>query len=356
MTLWRFASGTGLGLLVTVAVIAGFEAQSQVSGPGGQGAAIKSEVRIVLVDVVVTDINGRPVGGLRKEDFQVAEDGRPQTISFFEEHKGAAPTTISLPPMPANVFTNYPTVKSTDSVNVMLLDSLNTQALDQAYVRAQMTKYLQAAASAPAGVRLAIFTLGSRLRMVRGFTGDSSGLLVALSDPKSGTDPKVMRELATPFQKGTDSLMIGSQWSPAGRAAIKEFLDEEGSAQAGDRAWMTLQAFQQLARYLSSIPGRKNVMWVSGSFPISFFPTSDARGADDGQYRSDVRQTAELLIADQVAVYPILATGLATNTVYDPTNFGRPSKRTMTAAPSIRSPWKQSHRTREVRLSTIRTP
>jgi VWFA-related protein len=324
MPLWRQAAGAGFGLYVTVAVVAGFKAQGHVSGSNGQGAAIKSEVRIVLVDVVVTNGNGRPVAGLRKDDFQVAEDGRPQTISFFEEHKGAAPTTISLPPMPANVFTNYPTVKTTDSVNVLLLDSLNTQALDQAYVRVQMTKYLHAAASAPAGARLAIFTLGSRLRMVRGFTVDSSGLLMALSDPKSGTDPKVMRELATPLQKATDALMIDSQRSPEGRAAIKQFLGEEGSAQAGDRAWMTLQAFQQLARYLSSIPGRKNVMWVSGSFPISFFPTSDARGANAGQHESDIRQTAELLIADQVAVYPILATGLATDTVHDPTNFGKP--------------------------------
>jgi VWFA-related protein len=156
MALWRLAARTGFKVVATAAVVVGFEAQGQVSEPGSQGATIKSEVRIVLVDVVVTSGNGRPVGGLRKEDFQVAEDGRPQTISFFEEHKGAAPTTISLPPMPANVFTNYPTVKSTDSVNVLLLDSLNTQALDQAYVRAQMTKYLQAAVSGPTGARLAI--------------------------------------------------------------------------------------------------------------------------------------------------------------------------------------------------------
>jgi len=38
---------------------------------------------------------------LHKEDFQVVEDGRPLMISFFEEHKGAAPTTILLPPNPA---------------------------------------------------------------------------------------------------------------------------------------------------------------------------------------------------------------------------------------------------------------
>jgi hypothetical protein len=102
MVLWRLASRTGCGFVVTAAVVAGFDAQGQVSGPGSQGATKKSEVRIVLVDVIVTSGSGRLVGGLRKKDFQVAEDGRPQTISFFEEHKGAVTTTISLPPMPAS--------------------------------------------------------------------------------------------------------------------------------------------------------------------------------------------------------------------------------------------------------------
>src|SRR6266851_5729689 len=61
MVQWRLAAGMGLGLLV--AVVAGLEAQGQVPAPGGQAAAIKSEVRIVLVDVVVTDGNRRPVTG-----------------------------------------------------------------------------------------------------------------------------------------------------------------------------------------------------------------------------------------------------------------------------------------------------
>lgn len=310
-------------LLVSAAVVSGFAARGQVPEPRGQGAPIKSEVRLVLVDVVVTSSNRRPVPGLRKEDFQIAEDGRPQTISFFEEHKDSPAATISLPAMPPDVFTNYPTVKSTDSVNVLLLDSLNTEVPDQAFVRAQMTNYLRAAATVPTGARLSIFTLGSRLRMVRGFTADTSGLLAALSDSKSGTDPKIMRELPTPSQNTSEIIMLDSQRSPEGRAEIKQFLDEEAAARTADRAGMTLQAFQQLARYLSSIPGRKNVMWVSGSFPVNFFPTADARSAKPGRHERDIQQTADLLTADQVAVYPILATGLAVNTVYDTDNYGR---------------------------------
>jgi hypothetical protein len=116
--------------------------------------------------------------------------------------------------------------------------------------------------------------------------------------------------------------MISSQRSPAGQAAIKEFLDEERGQQAGDRAWMTLQAFQQLARYLANFPGRKNVLWLSGSFPINFFPASDKKAAKLNRLENDVRQTTELLIADQVAVYPILATGLNVYPEHDPSQIG----------------------------------
>jgi len=133
-----------------------------------QQPVIKSEVRIVLVDVVVTQGKGETVGGLHKEDFQATEDGQPQTISFFEEHTGGRVSAVPLPPMPPDVYTNYPRVKLTDSVNVLLLDSLNTQAIDQTYVRPQMAKYLEAAMAVPTGARPAIFTLGSKLRMVRG--------------------------------------------------------------------------------------------------------------------------------------------------------------------------------------------
>src|ERR1700729_1175477 len=121
------------------------------------------------VVVVLTEPEGQPVSGLRKEDFQVSEDGKPQTVSFFEEHTDGKVTPVALPEMPPDVFTNYPTVKTTDSVNVLLLDSLNTQAIDQVSVRPEMEKYMEAAIASPNGARLAIFTLGQQLRMIRGF-------------------------------------------------------------------------------------------------------------------------------------------------------------------------------------------
>jgi hypothetical protein len=109
-----------LRLVLFLLAICSLQAQTaQPSTPisAGQNSTIKSDVRIVLLDVVVTQGKGDTVGGLHKEDFKVTEDGRPQTISFFEEHTGGRVSPVALPPAPPDVYTNYPTIKTTDSIN-----------------------------------------------------------------------------------------------------------------------------------------------------------------------------------------------------------------------------------------------
>ncbi len=157
------------------------DSQTAVPDPGSNVPPFQSKVSVVLVDVVVTN-GDEPVSGLDKKDFQVLEDGKRQTIADFEEHKGVQIQPSKLPPMPPDVYTNFPPVKATDSVNVLLLDALNTQVSDQSYVRSQLTRYL---ATLQPGTRLAVFVLTSRLRMIQAVTTDSAVLLAALSDKKS---------------------------------------------------------------------------------------------------------------------------------------------------------------------------
>jgi VWFA-related protein len=165
--------------------------QNPLNAPGQSPRKIKVEVRVVLLDVVVTNKKGDPVTGLSKENFEVTEDGAPQAVSFFEEHKDTQPapsnsTTAPAPdssePLPPNTYTSSQAVKPSDSVNVLLLDWLNTEPPDQSYVRGQVIKYLR---TVPPGTRLAIFALGNDLRIVQGFTTES------------GFSPRNRNELAT---------------------------------------------------------------------------------------------------------------------------------------------------------------
>src|SRR5215472_7996592 len=307
---------------------------------------VKAKVREVLVDVVVTDSKGEPVPGLKKEDFEVSEDGKPQTVSVFEEHRGVRPTQIKLPPMPPNVYTNFPVTQSADSVNIVLLDALNTPSSDQSYVHSQMLKYLQ---TIPPGTRVAIFTLASQLRMLQGVTTDSSLLLASINSSKAGPHASPLR----PSSAGSDANQsrvdfmtsesmapppapnqIPAQYTADPISATKQFLSDTGVFLTEERVGFTLQALQQLARYLSGIPGRKNIIWFSGSFPAGIVPDSELPDPFSGarNFQEEIRQTSDLLSTAQVALYPIAAEGLVSDTAFQVDNRQIGQKRISMAA------------------------
>jgi VWFA-related protein len=279
-------------------------------------SAIKVETRVVLLDVVVTDHKGETIPNLRQEDFQVTEDGKPQAVSAFEEHKRETSAPVSLPALPPNVYTNIQPVKSGDSVNVLLIDLLNTQPWFQKGVCTQAIKYLNAV---PPGTRLAIFTLNTQqLRLVRGFTTDFSGLAAALDDKKSGVIPESSWLNPTPSRQKAEmaglQAMIMMQASPVAVDAMNEYLGREAAFRTGNRSELTLQAFQHLARYLSGIPARKNVIWFADTFPISFVPENKVHTPG---HQEHVRQTSDMLTAAQVAIYPVSARGLIVDGDFD---------------------------------------
>jgi VWFA-related protein len=318
-----------LVLLPLVAV--SLSSQTTVPDSGSAVTTVQAKVRVVLVDVVVTSGKGDSVTGLHKEDFEVSEDGKLQTIASFAEHQGAPPTQIELPPMPPNVYTNYPLTQTADSVNVLLLDALNTQARDQTYVHSEMIKYLK---TIPPGTRVAIFTLASRLRMLQGMTTDSSVLLAVLNDKKGAAGTHQSALLASGVENDANQRIVdfmaensGTTATPQTLAqaevdpinAMKQFLADTAAFQTDSRTRITLQALQQLGRYLSEVPGRKNVIWFSGSFPAGILPDPDLPDpfAEIKDFQQEVRKTAALLTASQVALYPVGAEGLAPDSQYE---------------------------------------
>jgi hypothetical protein len=68
----------------------------------------QAQANLVLIDVVVREKYG-PVPGLKKQDFEVLEDGRPQAVAVFEEHRATdAPQTKKAPPLLPNVYNDFP--------------------------------------------------------------------------------------------------------------------------------------------------------------------------------------------------------------------------------------------------------
>jgi Ca-activated chloride channel family protein len=66
-----------------------------VNNSGGDVATIRVRTRLVNVALNVVDAHGAPMGGFEKKDFQVFEDGKPQTIAVFER-EATSPLSIVL--------------------------------------------------------------------------------------------------------------------------------------------------------------------------------------------------------------------------------------------------------------------
>ena len=307
--------------------------------PDSANPTFKSKVQLTLVDVVVTDGKGHPITGLQKDDFEIFEatdligKGEKQTIASFEEHKGAPTRIEPLPPPAPHFYTNAPPVASADSVSVLLLDALNTASEDQAAVRRQMIEYLK---KIDPGPRLAIFTLGSRLRIVEGFSSDPRALIEALGHKNWGGMPQASTPVETAAEADANQkvqqIMIDGGATIGAIQSLQGFLSERTSTEQVSRVSVTMEALRQLCQYLSGFPGRKNLIWFSGSFPSiglagsspSIHSTSGASpsvstasGSSptvtlnlEPRLERELKDTVNLLAAAQVAVYPVAAQGL----------------------------------------------
>ena len=251
----------------------------------------RSRVHRVILDVVVTDSNEKPVRGLTRDDFTVAEDGKTQRVLSFDVHDfDAVPETPKVPELPANTFMNVPLAPERGPLYVILYDMVNMRVDDQGAARVQLLKFI---ADKPEGARFAIFVLGDGLRMVQGFTADRQRLFAAV-------DPKAPRPHVP-----------------------KVFLYGENNGQ-GDFG-LIRWAFLEISHFLDSLPGRKNVMWFTGSLSASFLPGADSTSAtttagngptpESVSYNDEVKELVDAMARSQVSIYPVDVRGVVVTNV-----------------------------------------
>ncbi len=195
------------------------------------------------------------------------------------------------------------------ALDVILIDRLNTKVSDQAYILQQLRAYAEHAAP---DVRTAVFVLTDRLVLVKGFTQNISVLQAAL---KAASLPRT-----APVGDG------GIGQASENLSANTGFLDQAGMTTAAAalssadatyqsfqdllRSQITLEAFNALGRSLVTVPGRKNLIWFSGSFPPGIFP-GDTATAGYAVLDQEYRDTINLLSRSRIAVYPVDAKGVS---------------------------------------------
>ena len=117
------------------------------------------------------------------------------------------------------------------------------------------------------------------------------------------------------------------QASPYGIAALQSALQDVGAQTLSVRASMTFQALMYLGHYLAGIPGRKNLIWFSGSYPLAIFPSKEqmARIKENPNLPQSLdreKQTSDLFTVSQIAVYPISAEGMTVEHINEASSAG----------------------------------
>jgi VWFA-related protein len=307
----------GAGLLLSFIPLLPAGAQTAVQ-PVNSGAVLHVETRRVVEDVTVTDSHGKPVQDLTQSEFRIFENGAEQKIVFFEEHRQAAGAPVALPPLPTNTFSNLSEPKTAGPLNIILYDLLSTAPEYQHYAHDQLTAFLKAR---PPG-RYAIFVLGNRLVLLQGFTANQDALMAAANSRLATGQASYVDSPDKDIHEESDKVSADLNPLDTVGAQAAELLaqmeNNERDFRQDQEVAITLDAFTAIAQFLMPLPGRKNLLWLSGSFPLAVLPETSDSNADQSQrnYSADQKKVADLLNLSHTAVYAVDVRGLMNNPAF----------------------------------------
>jgi VWFA-related protein len=298
----------------------GQAAEPQVARSNQAASTLRSTTRLVQLSVIVQDKHGAPVTRLSKDNFTIVDNGKRYDAQVFMSRvrESAIQSAAALPP---DTYSNRMSDRSLPmSATVILLDGLNTNITDQQYARLQVIKFLQ---QIRARDRVALYTLGGDLRLLHDFTNDASGLLAALDRYAGRLSPNLDQprpaghEINNPLIDGNPQDLV---LSADELDMFQPFLESVQSFQVRDRVWRTIAALRQIGNHVSLLPGRKNLVWVAGSFfPAAGMQDVEMNTPEGGLlFTTDLEGLERALNNASLVMYPVDAEGL---TVRHP-NYG----------------------------------
>lgn len=255
----------------------------------------RASAQLVQISVIAQDKDGKPVTDLRRDDFQIFDNGMPQEIRLFLADVSEPPAAAA---QPRGTFTNR---IGGGGSSVILFDKLSADGdADFTHNVHARQKAIDAMNAVPPGERIAVYALWCRFLVVREFTSDRDSLLGKLNaftpgfapciDPKTATDVRGF-ELYCPNTCSPGDARSADPQRPDVAAEMQSRQQQNFNAIAFRRQTeLREDEFRMLADHLAGIPGRKNLIWVTSQFLIS--PASLKR-----------------LVDANVAIYPVDALG-----------------------------------------------
>lgn len=287
-------------------------------------ATFNSHVNLVVIPVVVRDRKGRAIGNLTKDDFQLSDKGRPQTITRFTVEKAGERATIDAVQLEATA----PKDESTDPSVVprrfvgYLFDDLHVNIGDLQQLRAATIKHLndtlkptdRAAIYTTSGVGMLDFT-GDREEIVRAIDAivprsrlsgmDCPPVTFFMADRIVNND-HTMLALVTSLANQCANLItpVGPGGSgsgpppPSPGQAMAQAAAARVEAMGESQVQQTLSVLKDIVRRMSMSPGQRSLVLVSPGFLITH------------NYRQDEMELLDRAIRANVTISTLNARGL----------------------------------------------
>jgi len=291
--------------------------------------------------VVVTDTKGHPVTDLTKDDFIILDDGQPQPVAFFSPNDNPKPPAPVTMPGPDSYTNSLAASNATPSVTVLLFDTLHTHWVSQGYALHRVRKFLHQIQPQD---HIGIYVLSSQLKVVHDFVHDASDLVAAIQryderhshdaqKPVAGVAESTGDLSLDRFLSGKENRYHPDLDGHAGQAGFAKARFEWARQS-------TAESMEAIARQLSTVPGRKTLIWVTDYLGMMGYFLD--RGMDEAarswrQYSSASTKVPDALASEDnaqvermlrlmndsgVTVYPVYAAGLVTD--YMPGTWSHP--------------------------------
>jgi VWFA-related protein len=253
---------------------------------------------LVIVDVAVTDRDGKPIDGLTAKDFRIFEDGKPQTISVFEfQRLSTAPLPAVKPePEQRRVLTKEQPAEAQPApapspaqiryrdrrLIVLFFDFTSMPVADQSRARDAALKFLDTQMTSSDMVSIMTYT--SELKTLQDFTDDRESLEQIIKSFRIGE----MSDLAALAATGDDTTDETNTVFTADETEFNIFNTDQ-----------KLSALENAVGKLRAMPEKKALVYFSSGISQT--------GVEN---QSQLRSTVNAAVRANVAFYPIDVRGL----------------------------------------------
>jgi len=291
-----------------------------------EAPTFQSRVNLVRVPVVVRDKDGKTVGGLRKEDFQISDKGKAQFVAQFSAEGAAVPKPSPTPeatpvPMESGEPGQPPKPPAVLPTRFLayIFDDLHLEVGDLMQARLAATKHMEHAFR-PTD-RAAIYTLSGHVSIE--FTDDVAVLRAALLKiipvPPIRYVPPISYYVADQIVRSGDPnltvplpavvvavgeaigcLNLSGQGALASAVSTALATANQMVAEGSQQTRSALLMLKALAARMGAMPGDRGIILVSPGFYLS------------EDLRSDLTQVVERAARLNVIINTLDARGLYT--------------------------------------------